>query len=136
MSVNFSPFVSDVRSDLENENPYLCECGTFLNLRTRIKQLNDSGRVMFEAKKAFARSQCLDSRMLDNDESFDSEYDDFDAIDANKAVDKFTESEKVNAEKRDLNANTSVKTDSDSKTINDSEKSSENASKSVSDANS
>lgn len=136
MSVNFSPFVSDVRSDLESDNPYLCECGTFLNLRARIKQLNDSGRVMFEAKKAFAQSQCLDSRMLDNDESFSPEYDDFDAIDANKAVEKFTESEISNAEKRDLNAKNSVKTDSDSKTINDGEKSSQNASESVSEANS
>lgn len=132
--ISFNPYNFKVRNEFEKENPYLCECGTFLNLRARVKQLQDSGRIMFEAKKKFAQSQVLDSRMIDNDEFDDILDDDFDAIDALKASN--TLSEKFDSEKREQNAKNTNQNVSDSKTINDVEKSSENASKSVSDTNS
>lgn len=132
--ISFNPYIFKVRNDFEDENPYLCECGTFLNLRARVKQLNDSGRLMYEAKRHFAQSQCLDSRMIDNDEFNDVSDDDFDAIDALNATDSLNQ--KLDAVKREQNAKNSDNSDSDSKSINDVEKVAKNASDSVSAPNS
>ena len=68
--------------EFEDDNPYLAEVGTYLDLRVRVKQMQDSGQQMYMMKKAFAESQIIDSRMIDNDSDLtDESFEEMDEID-------------------------------------------------------
>lgn len=108
------------------ENPYLCEVGTFLDLRTRVNQMKQSGQLLFEMKKKFAQSQVLDDRLIDNDVDFEDSFDEYDEIDKFNAsadlADKLAKassvkaSEEAKADEKNLEKEDSKKNESESST--------------------
>lgn len=108
------------------ENPYLCEVGTFLTLRARVKQMQQSGTLMYEYRKKLAQMQNLDDRLIDNDPELNNET--FDEMDE---IDKFNATHEL-AEKISQSGQNAFDSDSDSKNTDEDKNASENASESVS----
>lgn len=112
------------------DNPYLCEVGTFLSLRARIKQMQQSGTLMYQYRKKLAEMQSLDDRFIDNDPDLNEEsFDEMDEIDRFNAVNDLSE-------KLSQNVPEAMTKREDSKTSSDEENASVNASESVSEHNS